>query len=545
MSENRAIARAAGLVGGLTVLSRVGGLLRDAVTAYLFGGTAAADAFFVAFRLPNLLRRFVAEGALTTAFVPVFSQYRSSRSPAEAEEAERAVGTVYVLVLGVVTILGIAFAPELTRFFAPGFGAEPGKLELTAELTRWTFPYIFFVSLVALTAGILNAMRHFAAPALAPLAFNLGLIATAVGLVRLVEPPIFALAYGVVLGGILQVLVQIPALRARGVSLWPLWRPRHEAIRRVLFLMAPTVFGAAVYQVNVMDSTIFASMLPSGSPSYLWYADRIFEFPLGVFAVALGTAALPSFSTQVARQAWDELGESLLFSLRLTSFVTVPASVGIFLLAEPITSVLFQRGAFGFTETQLTARAIEASCVGLWAVSMQRVLVPAYYAMQDTRTPVVTAAASFLANLLFALMFMGPVLASGTSVIEGWVEEGTAGLGVVDLRHAGLALATSLAAVVNLGLLAAWLRRRLPRLSLTPLLACVGRNLLAAGAMGLPVWAVASSVDWEGSGLAVRGLGLLVAVAVGAVVYAAASWALGSPEIAAVRQQLARLRRRR
>lgn len=540
MSENRAIARAAGVVGGLTVLSRIGGLLRDAVTAYLFGGTAAADAFFVAFRLPNLLRRFVAEGALTTAFVPVFTEYRTRRSAEEAEEAVRAVGTLYLLVLGTGTILGIAFAPELTRLFAPGFGAEPGKLELTAELTRWTFPYIFFVSAVALCAGVLNTMRHFTAPALAPLAFNLGLIATAVALVRVVQPAVFALAYGVVLGGILQLLVQIPALVRLRVSFRPLWRPGHQAVRRVLFLMAPTVFGAAVYQINVMVSTIFASMLPSGSPSYLWYADRIFEFPLGVFAVALGTAALPSFSAQASRQAWDEMSRSLEFSLRLTSFVTVPASVGIYLLSEPITSVLFQRGAFGVTETVMTARAIDAACIGLWAVSMQRVLVPAYYAMQDTRTPVVTATVSFLANLLFALMLMGPVGATGTSAIEAWVERGTAALGVVDLRHAGLALATSLAALVNLALLAALLRRRLPAAALRPLLAALGRNLVAAAAMVLPVSAVAASVDWSSAGLAARALCLGAAVGAGGLTYAAASWLLGSSEIAALRQRLTR-----
>lgn len=531
MSENRAIARAAGLVSVLTFVSRIGGLLRDAVTAYLFGGTMAADAFFVAFRLPNLLRRFVAEGAMTTAFVPVFSEYLTRGTRADAEEAERAVSTMYILVLGAITILGIAFAPELTRLFAPGFGAEPGKLELTTGLTRWTFPYIFLASVVAMIAGILNTLRHFAAPALGPLAFNLGLIAGAVALVRVVEPPIYALAYGTLIGGALQIVVQIPALRSHGVSLAPLWQPRHPAIRRVLFLMAPTVFGAAVYHINVMVTTILASMLPSGAPSYLWYSDRVFEFPLGVFAVALSTAALPSFSSQVARRALDEMQRSLLFSLQLTSFITVPASVGIFVLAGPITSVLFQRGAFGYTETQLTARCIEAACLGLWAVSMQRVLVPAYYAMQDTRTPVVTAAAAFVANLLFALMFMGPVRASGTSVLEAWIEHGSAALGVHDLRSAGLALGTSLASVVNLSLLALLLRRRLPAMSFLPLMSSVGRNLAAALLMAVPAHAIARLVDWQHAAFAMRALGLTAAITAGGAAYALASWVFRSPEI--------------
>lgn len=542
MSENRAIARAAGLVSFLTFVSRIGGLLRDAVTAYLFGGTAAADAFFVAFRLPNLLRRFVAEGAMSTAFIPVFSLYRATRPADEADEAERAVATAYAIALGLLTILGVAFAPEITRLFAPGFGAEAGKLELTTELTRWTFPYIFFVSLVALIAAVLNVRRHFAAPALAPVAFNLGLIAAAVGLVRIVQPPIYALAYGVVLGGVLQVVVQIPALRSHHVSLRPLWRPRHEAIRRVLFLLAPTVFGSAVYHVNVMVSTIFASMLPSGAPSYLWYADRVFEFPLGVFAVALGTAALPSFSTQAARGAHDEMGDSLLFALRLTSFVTVPAAVGIYLLAAPITSVLFERGAFDWTDTQMTARAIEAAALGLWAVSMQRVLVPVYYALQDTRTPVITAAAAFVANLVFALMLMGPVSASGTSAIEGWVAAGTSSLGVVDLRHAGLSLATALAALLNLALLALLLHRRLERLSFARLAGTLGRNLAASAAMAVPAYAIAALIDWQHAAFAVRALTLAAAIGAGAATYAAAAWALGSEEIAAARRIVARRR---
>jgi putative peptidoglycan lipid II flippase len=540
MTENRAIARAAGLVSGLTFVSRLGGLVRDAVTAYLFGGTMAADAFFVAFRLPNLLRRFVAEGAMTSAFVPVFSEYLTQRSRAEAAEAERAVATAYTSAIAVLTVLGMIYAPELTRLFAPGFGADPGKLELTAELTRWTFPYIFFVSLVALIAGMLNAMRHFAAPALAPLSFNLGLILAAVALVRVIEPPIYALAYGVIFGGIVQVLVQIPALRACGISLRPLWQPAHEAIRRVLFLMAPTVFGAAVYHINVMVSTILASMLPSGSPSYLWYSDRVFEFPLGVFAVALGTAALPSFSAQAARRAYGEMGESLLFALRLTSFITVPASIGIYVLAGPITSVLFQRGAFGYVETQLTARAIEAACLGLWAVSMQRVVVPAYYAMQDTRTPVITASVAFLANLFFALMFMGPVVPSGTSVVENWIAAGSASLGVHDLRHAGLALATSLAAAVNLSLLALLLRRRLPHVRLTPLLGSLGRDLAAAAVMAVPAALVAGAVDWAHASFVWRAAALGAAIALGAGTYAAMSWLLGSPEVITLAQRLRR-----
>ncbi len=304
MSENRRIARAAGLVGFFTLISRFAGLIRDAVVGYYFGTGVAADAFFVAFRLPNLLRRFVAEGAMGVAFIPVFSDYLANRSREDTVTAARAVATVMAVLLAALTIVGVVFAPEWTRLFAPGFVAEPGKFELTVALTRLVFPYLFFIGLVALTGGLLNAYRHFTSPAMSPIFLNLAMIGATVLLCPHLPQPIYGLAYGVLIGGALQLALQVPPLLRRGLHLWPRWEPGHAAVRRVFWLMAPTVFGAAVYQINVMVDTILASVLPSGSVSYLWYADRVFEFPLGIFAVALGTGALPSFSTLAARRAY-------------------------------------------------------------------------------------------------------------------------------------------------------------------------------------------------------------------------------------------------
>lgn len=535
MSENRQIARAAGLVGLLTLISRIAGLVRDSVVGYYFGTGMAADAFFVAFRLPNLLRRFVAEGAMSTAFIPVFTDYLTNRSREEAVHAASALATMMVIALAVLTAIGILFAPLWTSLFAPGFVGEPGKFELTVTLTRWVFPYIFLISLVALASGILNSLRHFAAPAMSPIFLNLTMIAAAVLLCPRLAVPVHGLAYGVVIGGILQLVLQIPPLVKRGIRIVPRWQPTHEAVGRAVRLMAPMLFGAAVYQINIMVDTILASMLPSGSVSYLWYADRVFEFPLGIFAVALGTAALPSFSAQAARGAYDELQRSLAFSIRLTNFIVLPAAVGIMMLATPITSVLFQRGAFGFEEAVLTARALSAFAVGLWPVAMVRLVIPAFYALEDTRSPVITAAGAFTANCCFSLMLMGPVAATGGSAVAAAIAAITRTVAVVDLRHAGLALSTSLAATVNLVLLAAMLRRRLGPLGLRELVPSFARSVAAAIVMVPAVRYVASLTDWSQHGhLLTRASVLLAAVTAGVVVYLVVAVVLGGSEVQSV-----------
>jgi putative peptidoglycan lipid II flippase len=543
MSENRRIAKAAGLVAGFTLLSRIAGLVRDAVVGYYFGTGVAADAFFVAFRLPNLLRRFVAEGAMSVAFIPVFTDYLTNRTRDEAVEAASAVATVMAVGVAVITALGIGFAPLWTALFAPGFEADPAKFALTVTLTRWTFPYIFLVSMVAVASGILNSLRHFAAPAMSPIFLNLAMIVAAVAVCRHLPVPIVGMAYGVLVGGAVQLVLQIGPLYRRGISLRPYWAPRHDAVVRSLRLMAPTLFGAAVYQINVMFDTILASVLPSGSVSYLWYADRVFEFPLGVFAVALGTAALPSFSAQAARGAHDELLRSLRFSVKLTNFIVVPAAVGIMLLATPITSVLFRRGIFGYPEVMRTAAALSAFAVGLWSVSMVRLLVPAFYALQNTRTPVITAAWAFAANMTASLMLMGPVAVTGDSVVGDAIARATQTVSVWDLRHVGLALATSISATVNMVLLAWLLRRRLGSLGLRDIAPSFVRSVIGACAMVPAVRWVAGWVDWSARGdLLGRAAVLFAAVGAGVAVYILAALAMRGEEVeAATRMVRARL----
>jgi putative peptidoglycan lipid II flippase len=347
-------------------------------------------------------------------------------------------------------------------------------------------------------------------------------------------------------GGVLQGLIQIPPLHQRGIVLKPEWQPRHAAVRRVLLLMAPTVFGAAVYQVNVMMDTVFASVLPEGSVSYLWYADRVFEFPLGLFPVALGTAALPSFAAQAARKAYGEMRHSVTFAVGLTNLITIPSAVGFWLLATPIVAVLFQRGAFGPEQVEMTAWALSTFAVGLWSVSIVRVLVPAFYAMQDTRTPVITAAVSFVANVAFSLMLIGLVYSDGTSRVVDVIARLTASMSVWDLRHAGLALATSLASGVNLVLLAVVLSRRLGGLEIGTMSLSLLRSCVAAAAMILPVRYIAAQVDWLAAGqLPLKILMLGFAVGAGIAAYAAAAFVLGGPEVAGVKGILRRRLTRR
>ena len=534
-SENRQIARAAGLVGFYTLISRIAGLVRDSVVGYYFGTGLAADAFFVAFRIPNLLRRFVAEGAMSVAFIPVFTDYLTNRTHAEAEEAASVLATLMAVGLAVLTVIGVVFAPFWTALFAPGFVGEAGKFELTVSLTRWVFPYIFLVSLVALASGILNSLRHFAAPAMSPIFLNIAMILAAVLLCPRLAVPVQGLAYGVIIGGVAQLALQVVPLVRHGIRIVPRWQPGHEAVRRALGLMAPMVFGAAVYQINIMVDTVLASVLPSGSVSYLWYADRVFEFPLGIFAVALGTAALPSFSAQAARGAYDELRRSLSFSMRLTNFIVLPAAVGIMTLATPITSVLFQRGAFRFDEAVLTAQALSAFAVGLWSVSMVRLVVPAFYALEDTRTPVITAAGAFVANCCLSIVLMGPVSSTGESAVADAIAAITRTVSVFDLRHAGLALSTSLAATVNLILLATYLRRRLGPLGFVEIVPSLARSLVASLAMVPAVRYVAGLTTWsQGGHLLTHAAVLGAAMATGIVVYVVAAVLLGSAEVQAM-----------
>jgi len=300
--EKKSISGAAGVIAFFTLLSRILGLVRDMVMATFFGSGMAADAFFVALRLPNLLRRLFAEGSLTIAFIPVFTEYLTLKSKEDAFDLARIVFTILSLILVVVTVLGVLFAPFFVKIQAFGFGSSGIKYDLTVFLTRLTFPYIFFIGIVAFFMGVLNSLRRFAAPAAAPILLNVGIIGAAYFISPYCAEPIVGVAMGVILGGVLQVALQIPWIYGAGLRLFPKWQPFHPAVRRIGYLMLPAVFGSAVYQFNQFVGTLLASFLREGSVSWLYYADRLVQFPLGVFAIAISTAALPTLSAHAARK---------------------------------------------------------------------------------------------------------------------------------------------------------------------------------------------------------------------------------------------------
>ncbi len=528
--ERARISRAARVVAAMTMASRVAGLVRDAAISAVFGTGAGADAFFVAFRIPNLMRRVVAEGATSAAFVPVFTDSLTSGGRAAAIRAAAAVGGAALIVLAALTLLGMAFSGPLTTLFAPGFASDPAKQELTVSLTRWTFPYLLLVGSAAWAMGVHHTFRHFALPAAGPVLMNLSMIAFALFAAPRMEAPAWALVAGVLAGGAAQVAIQFPALWSYGLRPAMFAELAHPAVRRCGGLVFAALVGGSVYQVNVLLGTVFASLLPAGSVSYLWYADRLFEFPLGIVAVAVGTAALPSLSAQASGKDYESMGETVVHSMSLTIAFCLPAAVGLWLLSHDITSLLFERGSFSATDTAMTARALEAGVPGLVGVGLVRVLSSAFFALEATRVPVTAGIATMVLNVVLSIAFMGAPSHGQPWWGASMLDAASRVLSVADLRHAGLSLATGLAATANALLLLALLRRRLPSMSLASFARSAMLHLAAAGAMALVVltWlAMLGEADFAGIAIARVGGGVVL----GCAAYFAASAALGSREI--------------
>jgi putative peptidoglycan lipid II flippase len=512
ISERENVSRAASTVGFYTLVSRILGLVRDMVVAGFFGAGMAADAFFVAFRIPNLLRRLFAEGSLTIAFIPVFTEYLRLKSRKEAFELARVVMTLLSIILVIVTILGILFSPWIVRIQAWGFGGSGIKYELTVLLTRITFPYVFLISIVALFMGILNSLRHFAAPAAAPILLNVGIIGATLWISPLLPQPIVGAAVGVVIGGILQVCLQVPFIIKKGISLFPAWFPGHPAVKRIGLLMLPAIFGSAVYQFNQFIGTLLASFLAEGSVSWLYYADRLVQFPLGVFAIAISTASLPSLSKLALEKDLNEFSDTLNHSLRLIFFVAIPSMFGLIILSKPIIRLLFERGVFDPISTVNTSYALVFYSLGLWAYSGSRVVVSAFYAFQDTKTPVRIAVITLAINLIFSLVLMGP------------------------LRHGGLALALSIASSIQLCLLLFFLKRKMVSWDLSGVLVSVGKVLIASLVMGLAIYYMHSLWfhDIPGSGVWHQTVNVLCLVFIGVIIYFGAAWVMGCRELASL-----------
>lgn len=509
MSEKANVARAAGVVGAATLASRVMGYARDMVMSWAFGTAFVADAFYVAYRIPNLLRELLAEGSTSAAFIPVFSETLSKGSKEEARRLADALLARLLVIFGLVTLMGIIFAPFLVKAIAWGFRVDPEKYALTVRLTRLMFPYLFFIGLAALAMGMLNSLRSFLAPASSPVMYNMVIIFAVLLSVNFIENPIEGVAVGVVLGGLSQFLIQIPWLRRHGMVPWPRYFQSHPGVARIWRLALPVFLSSAVTQVNIFISTILASFLATGSIAYLYYGMRFVHLPLGVFGVAMATAILPTLSSQAARGELSDFRETFSHGLRLVLFIMFPAMVGLMTLRVPIVNLLLEHGEFDRLSTIGTASAILFYAVGLWAFAGVRITSQAFYSLHDTKTPVKVAAFSVVINLFLSIMLMGP------------------------LAHAGLALANSIAAMFNLGVLTIMLRRKIGRIDGRRIARALSKIIPASALIGLIGWWVGLDPVWDSRGMLAYKAGLLTAaVATSAALYFFIMWLLRSEELA-------------
>lgn len=502
--------RALATVSGMTLLSRILGFVRDFVIARTFGAGLATDAFFVAFKLPNLLRRMFAEGAFSQAFVPILGEYKNKRGEVDTRTLVDHVASLLSMALFAVTAIGIATAPILVWISAPGFAADAGKFELTITLTRITFPYILFMSLVALSGAILNTWSRFALPAFTPVLLNVAFIGMALFAAPYFDPPVLALAWAVFLGGLLQLAIQLPALRK--IAMLPRisldWRAAwaDPGVRRVLTLMGPALLGVSVSQISLLINTVFASFLKTGSVSWLYYADRLMEFPSGLLGAALGTILLPSLSRYHASENHIEYSRLLDWGLRLTLLLAAPAALALAILGVPLIATLFFHGAFSADDVLRTREALAAYSVGLTGLILVKVLAPGFYARQNVRTPVRIALVSLLATQAMNLAFVF------------WL----------DLGHAGLALSIGLAACLNAAMLYRGLRRHEIFTPQPGWLPFILKMLLAMLVMAVVLWfGMGSEASWLKNGTLGRLLHLSWLVPLGAGAYFATLWVLG------------------
>lgn len=492
------------VTGGMTLLSRISGLVRDIVFAGIIGaGTGvAADAFYVAFRIPNFLRRIFGEGAFSQAFVPVFGEHKIRDSHGQLRDFVDRMTGILALVLFLVTLAGVIAAPVMVSLLAPGFTGE--KYQLTVAMLRLTFPYLLFISLVAMAAGILNSYGRFAAAAFTPVLLNLCLIAAALWLAPYMHNPAMALAWGVFIAGAAQLLFQIPFLARLGLLPRPRLARGHDGVSKVFRLMLPAIFGVSVAQINTLVNTILASFLVTGSVSWLYYSDRLMEFPLGVFGIALATVILPSLSQKHASASTEEFSHLLDWALRLSFLVGTPATVALMVLAGPMLATMFHHGAFSATDVTQSAQALLAFALGLLGFILIKVLAPGFYARQDTRTPVRIGMISMAANIVLSLLL------------------------VTYLKHVGLALAISLAAFVNAGLLYRTLRRHniyRPEPGWARYLLRVTAASLAMG--GVLWWGAGDLTEWFTMATRERVLRLSFYILIGMAVYVAGLLVLG------------------
>jgi putative peptidoglycan lipid II flippase len=499
------------VVGAATLSSRFLGLARDVAMAHLMGANGNADAFFVAFKIPNFLRRLFAEGAFAQAFVPVLAETREQGGLAAVKALVDRVAGMLAGTLLLLTMVAVFAAPVIAWIFAPGFSRDPAKMALTAELIRITFPYLLLISLTGFAGGILNTYGRFAVPALTPLLLNLSLLGAAFyGASGVLQEPVYALAWGVFVAGIAQLLFQIPSLVALKLLPRPRWDWHHSGVRRILTLMVPALFGVSVSQINLLLDTVLASLLPNGSVSWLYYSDRLTELPLGVFGIAIATVILPALSRLKAIDDSATFSATLHWAVQGVWVIAAPAMVALLILAEPILATLFHYGEFGDTDLRMASASLRAYTLGLAAFMLIKVLAPGFYARQDTRTPVKIGIMAMISNMVLNPLFIFPLM---------WF---------ANLGHVGLALATSASAWLNAVLLWRGLRRQGAWVSGAEPSLLFWRLPLAVALMGTVLWFVTPvTPEWLAGQWWERVLQLVLLCGLGFVLYAGALLALG------------------
>lgn len=521
-----------------TLISRVLGFARDVVLARSFGAGAATDAFFVAFKIPNLFRRMFAEGSFSLAFVPVLAEYREQNNRQAARELIDSVFGSLLAVLLVITAIGVLAAPWIIRMFAPGFDPDGAQYTLASDMLRITFPYLLFISLTALAAGVLNTWEKFWLPAVTPALLNISLICAALLLAPRLDVPIMALAWGVFAAGVMQLLCQLASLQRMGLFPRPRWGFAHGGVRKIMRLMIPTLFGSSVAQINILLDTLLASLLLTGSVSWLYYSDRLFEFPLGVFGVALSTVVLPRLATIRNRNhqgdgSNTEFATTLGWAMRMAMLISLPAAVGLAVLAQPVLAGMFQYGEFTAFDTRMASWSLMAYSIGIPAFVAIKVLAPGFYARQDTVTPVkigiLAMVFNMLGNVLLILLLMQwliPTDSVGADTSGFWQKlASTPGL------HLGLALSSSLAAYLNAGLL--WHKLRQSGWWYKPVdwASFVLKLILAAVLMGGVLYWIINGLPLVDHWLAgfwwQRGMMLIALVGGGALMYLMLLWLMG------------------
>ncbi len=512
--------RSAGVISAATMTSRLLGLIRDQVLAYLFGAGNAMDAFYVGFRIPNLMRDLFAEGAMSAAFVPTFTKRLTAEGRTQAWQLGNQLINALLIVTGLLVTIGIIFAAPLVMLFAGHFNEVPGKLELATTLTRIMLPFLSLVAIAAAFMGMLNSLQRFFTPALSPAMFNLAMIASGFALVPLMPsvglPPIAGMAIGALIGGVGQVVLQWPALHHAGYRYRPILNLRDPGLREILRLMGPGILGLAAVQINLLVNTILATGEGTGAVSWLSYAFRLMYLPIGLFGVSIATAALPTLSRQAARENPEEMRQTISNGLRLMFMLNVPATLGLVTLASPIVALIFERGSFTPADTAATAAALMCYAPGLLGYSTVKIAVPSFFALRDSRTPALISVGSVVLNVALNLLLIRL------------------------MGYRGLALGTAVAALVNAAALLYLLQRRLgglegPRIAMAFVKISVASTLMALAAFGTEQWL---ATTWPGLGVWHQATRLGTAISAGLIVLATAARALKIEEFDDVRRWL-------